>query len=85
MAKFVEARIGYKDLISFSCTNPDDLNLLVQKMRGEQKWKVNVICSDESDSSQYNAEIPISDLRYFVFCKARDQIFKGIALKLYNF
>lgn len=63
MAKFVEARIGYKDLISFCCTNADDLNLLVQKLRNEQKLKINVICSDECDSTQYISEIPISDLR----------------------
>ncbi|KAK6624544.1 hypothetical protein RUM44_011403 [Polyplax serrata] len=67
MAKFVEARIGYKDLISFCCTNADDLNLLVQKLRNEQKLKINVICSDECDSTQYISEIPISDLRCYGF------------------
>lgn len=63
MAKFVESRINYKDLISFTCTNPDDLNLMVQKLRQEKKLKVNVICCEEDDESQYRPDVPIENLR----------------------
>lgn len=62
-AKYVEARIAYRDLISFTCTNPDDLNLLIQKLRTEQKLKINVICSEDDDLSQHKPDIPLNQIR----------------------
>lgn len=63
MAKFVESRINYRDLISFTCTNPEDMNLLIKKLRTEMKLRINAVCSDEEDYSQYSPEVPIERLR----------------------
>ena len=67
MAKYVEAKINYRDLIAFTCTNPEDMNLLIRKLRTEMHLKVNVVCSDEEDQSQYFPAVSMNQLRYHIF------------------
>ena len=62
MAKYVEARISYRDLIGFTCTSPEDLNLLIDELRTKQNLKVNCVNSDD-DSTQYQPDVPMSQLR----------------------
>ncbi|KAL0279416.1 UNVERIFIED_CONTAM: hypothetical protein PYX00_000981 [Menopon gallinae] len=77
LAKYVEARIGYRDLISFTCTNADDLNLLVKKLRSEQKLKINVICSEDDDLTQHNPEIPLNQIRPLGFFSYMKDLITG--------
>lgn len=63
-AKYIEAAIGLRDLTAFTCTNVEDMNLLMKKLRVEQRLKCNVVHSDAATSIQYHPNAQIAALRH---------------------
>ena len=67
MAKYIENRISFNDLVAFFCEDKTDMNDLMRILREEKKLGVNVVhCppSSEHYSVEYQPRIAISDLRY---------------------
>lgn len=63
-AKYIETAIGVRDLIAFTCTNVEDMNLLLRKLRVEQRLKCNVVHSDAATSVKYRSNAQITSLRH---------------------
>lgn len=62
-AKYFENCISQKDLVSFVCEQKEDMALLHQKLRNEEKLKVNMTHSPASASVIHQAQRPIGELK----------------------
>lgn len=63
-AKYVETAIGARDLTAFTCTNVEDMNLLMRKLRVEQRLKCSVVHSEATTTVQYRPNAPIATLHH---------------------
>lgn len=66
-AKFVENVVGIKDLISFICTNKNDMAMLVKKLRNDLGLSVNIAFAEPVEEVEYQPKYPIEDLAQFGF------------------
>ncbi|XP_051166122.1 structural maintenance of chromosomes protein 5 [Leptopilina boulardi] len=66
-SKYLESTISYNDMIAFVCENSEDMNLLVNSLRGQQKLVVNVVHSDPNRNVRMNPNIPIEEIGHFGF------------------
>lgn len=62
-AKYFENCISHKDLVSFVCEQKEDMALLHQKLRNEEKLKVNMTHSPPATTVIHTATRPISELK----------------------
>ncbi|KAG5678908.1 hypothetical protein PVAND_008532 [Polypedilum vanderplanki] len=60
-AKYLENTVAVRDLEMFLCTNKEDMEKLMQKLRNEMNLKVNIGFTEETDEILYQPEIPIED------------------------
>lgn len=63
-AKYIETAIGVRDLTAFTCTNVEDMNLLMRKLRVEQRLKCSVLHSEDTPTVQYRPNAPIASLHH---------------------
>ncbi|XP_030758667.1 structural maintenance of chromosomes protein 5 [Sitophilus oryzae] len=66
-AKYVESMILLRDKVAFTCTNKNDMNLLIKCLREQQGLSVNVLHSDPQSNASYQSNIPIEHLRKYGF------------------
>ncbi|CAG9769510.1 unnamed protein product [Ceutorhynchus assimilis] len=66
-AKYVEAMIPMRDKLAFTCTEKDDMNLLIRSLREQQRLSVNVVYSGPTNDPYNQPRIPIERLRRFGF------------------
>lgn len=66
-AKYLENCISERDLIAFTCEEKDDMSILHQKLRVEQKLNVNMLYSAASNELSFRARNPISKLQRYGF------------------
>lgn len=52
-AKYIENTIAMKDMVSFICTNKDDMKQLIKKFRNEMGLRVNLAFSEDSDQVEF--------------------------------
>uniref|UniRef100_A0A0L8G9B3 Structural maintenance of chromosomes protein 5 n=1 Tax=Octopus bimaculoides TaxID=37653 RepID=A0A0L8G9B3_OCTBM len=72
-AKFIESFVSFNDLRSFVCENADDMDLLLSKIRDEQKLKINCVKCPSQDISYFRPRIPIHNLKKYGFrCFLKD-------------
>lgn len=65
-AIYLENTISASDRVAITCTNKDDMNLLIREFRDTQKLAVNIIYSDPQENvDMYQPEIPIENLKQF--------------------
>ncbi|KAK5648718.1 hypothetical protein RI129_003610 [Pyrocoelia pectoralis] len=64
-AIYVENTIPFRDRVAFTCVLKEDMNMLILKLRDEQRLNVNVVHSGMERSSlhQYQPTIPIEQLK----------------------
>lgn len=62
-AKYFENCIDRKDLVAFACEEKEDMKLLHQKLRNEEKLSVNMIHAPPATALGYAPHRPISDLQ----------------------
>lgn len=65
--KYLENTISYNDMVAFVCENSQDMNLLVNSLRSQQKLVVNVVHSDPNRRVRMNPNIPLEEIRQFGF------------------
>lgn len=63
-AKYIETAIGVRDLTAFTCTNVEDMNLLLKKLRIDRRLKCNVVHSPATQTVQYRPKVAITTLRH---------------------
>lgn len=66
-SKYLESTINYNDMIAFVCENAEDMNLLVNSLRSQQKLVVNVVHSDPNRRVRMQPNIPIEEINQFGF------------------
>ncbi|CAI9735468.1 Hypothetical predicted protein [Octopus vulgaris] len=72
-AKFIESFVSFNDLRSFVCENADDMDLLLSKIRDEQKLKINCVKCPPQDITYFRPRIPIQNLKKYGFrCFLKD-------------
>lgn len=65
-AAFIEQTIPLRDRVAITCTNKDDMNVLIRMFRDTQKLGVNIVYSDPQEGVHiYQPQIPIERLRKF--------------------
>lgn len=62
-AKYVENCVQQRDMIAFVCEDVEDMNLLIQKLRSEQKLNVNIVHSEPATSLRFRSKVPIDELK----------------------
>lgn len=53
-AKYVETVVPLRDKLAFTCTNKEDMNMMIQTLRCNQKLKINVLHSCKQFTSLLN-------------------------------
>ncbi|GAB1609431.1 structural maintenance of chromosomes protein 5-like [Argonauta hians] len=72
-AKFIESFVSFNDLRSFVCENANDMDLLLSKIRDEQKLKINCVKCPAQELSYFQPRIPIDHLKKYGFrCFLKD-------------
>lgn len=66
-AKYIEACVNQRDLIAFTCELKEDMELMHQKLRTEQRLNVNLIHSPAAQRLAYRAPRDIAELEPFGF------------------
>ncbi|XP_076240283.1 structural maintenance of chromosomes 5 isoform X2 [Calliopsis andreniformis] len=66
-AKYLENIIPFRDLVAFVCETKQDMNLLLQYLRDEQKLQVNAVHSDPTKHVSMSPYIPLEHIRQFGF------------------
>ncbi|CRK96211.1 CLUMA_CG009639, isoform A [Clunio marinus] len=60
-AKYVENTIPLRDLVSFVCTDKNDMKQLIKKFRNEMKLQVNIAYADDTDQIRFHPPRSITD------------------------
>ena len=60
-AKYIENTIAMKDMVSFICTNKDDMKQLIKKFRNEMGLRVNLAFSEDSDQVDFEPPCDIQN------------------------
>lgn len=60
-AKYIENTIAMKDLVSFICTNKEDMKQLIKKFRNEMGLRVNLAFSEDTDEVEFQPSCDIQD------------------------
>lgn len=71
---YLENIIEKRDRVAFICEDKNDMNLLIQSLRIQQKLKVNILHSS-SEERNYQPNIPIENLRQYGFFAYLDSLF----------
>lgn len=66
-ARYVEASIPRRDLISFMFESADDMDNFLKVIRDEKKLVVNAVQTPRKDISEFKPSIPIDELKRFGF------------------
>jgi hypothetical protein len=75
-ANYVETHVGRADLEGFVCEDPDDVNLLLKKLREEMKLrKINAFHSNPEKPSAFSKPYSNEDLvKYDLDCYIREEL-----------
>lgn len=58
-AKYIESTISMKDMVSFLCTDKDDMRQLIKKFRNEMGLRVNLAFAEDTDEVQFQSPCDI--------------------------
>lgn len=58
----MENCVAVRDLTAFTCEDVDDMALLIQKLRTEEKLNCNVVHSDAATEVEFRSRTPIESL-----------------------
>lgn len=61
-AKYIENTIAGKDLVTFICTNKEDMKQLIKKLRNEMGLQVNLAFSEDTNRVEFAPPYDINDL-----------------------
>jgi hypothetical protein len=81
-ANYVETHVGRADLEGFVCEDPDDVNLLLKKLREEMKLrKINAFHSNPEKPSAFSKPYSNEDLvKYDLDCYIREELSSSFLL-----
>ena len=61
-AKYIEARVGFRDLIAFICEDPEDVDTFLSEVRDKMNLRVNAMLMPTESSNSFK---PARSIQYY--------------------